>query len=473
MTTSTRILYADTPNELLPICKAVGYIRADIWRRYGGLKTVGKSASDVRKEISSLALYSDLPIDGTIRNESTKDIVNDVFLYRATAEKKVRRAVYARAKDDEAELTRLYVLLRRGEWTQDNFLHRQMRKHFRRGHSQVNNQFVVRSDKYRTETVNGKLTVVINIAAKYGQPICLVTTSNGKNVDLVGKNLRIVVKDDTTEIHYSFDKPLGRPYGTEIVAVDKGFTEAFVDSDGDAHGIGLGKIMTEYSDKASKTGKARNELCAREKKHRESGRTAKANRIRDNNLGTKKINARKAKAQRRITNVAFKAAHAVIDKAGVVISEDLSCPIAKKQPWKKYNRRVSAWAKGTLAEALESTTQQRKARHVLVNAAYTSQMDSATHLLEGKRVADTFYCAIYCANGDVLKADFNGARNLLHRYSDQEITLYTPHREVRRILLARSSGATERQGERVAREQHSYQPCADKPHDFEQLCSSF
>ncbi|MEX6431279.1 transposase, partial [Ferrimicrobium acidiphilum] len=70
-------------------------------------------------------------------------------------------------------------------------------------------------------------------------------------------------------------------------------------------------------------------------------------------------------------------------------------------PWKKHNRRMSAWAKGTLAEALESTTQQREARHVLVNAAYTSQMDSNTHLLEGKREADKFYCA----NGDVLQAD--------------------------------------------------------------------
>ncbi|WP_298445512.1 zinc ribbon domain-containing protein, partial [Ferrimicrobium sp.] len=107
-----------------------------------------------------------------------------------------------------------------------------------------------------------------------------------------------------------------------------------------------------------------------------------------------------------------------------------------------YNRRMSSWAKGALAEALESTTQQRKARHVLVNAAYTSQMDSNTHLLEGRRVADKFYCA----NGDVLQADFNAARNLRHRYFDREINLYTPYGEVRRILLARSSGATERQG---------------------------
>ena len=130
MTTSTRIIYADTPKELLPICRAVGYIRADIWRRYGGLKTVGKSSNDIRNEISSLALYSKLPIDGTIRNESTKDIVNDVFLYRAAAQEKVRRAIYAKTEGDETEGKRLYTLLGQGDWTTDPFLHRQMRKHF-------------------------------------------------------------------------------------------------------------------------------------------------------------------------------------------------------------------------------------------------------------------------------------------------------------------------------------------------------
>nr|WP_276977779.1 hypothetical protein [Ferrimicrobium acidiphilum] len=447
MTTSTRIIYADTPKELLPICKAVGYIRVDIWRRYGGLKTVSKSSN----EISSLSLYSNLPIDGTIRNESTKDIVNDVLLYRAAGQQRVRRAIYTRAKDDEAELTRLYTLLQQGEWTQENFLHRQMRRHLKHGHSKVNNQFIVRPDKYHTEIVDGKLVVVINIAAKYGQPIRLVTTTNGKSVDLSGKNITNIVKDDVTEIHYAFKKPLGRPRGTEVIAVDKGYTEAFVDSDGDEYGIGFGKVMTEYSDKTSKTNKSRNRLYALEQKHREAGgRTAKADHIKTNNLGTKKINARRSKAQNRIRNMVLQAVHSVVDKVGVVVSEDLSRPIAKRRPWKKCNRRMSAWARGTLAEALESITQQRKARHVLVNAAYTSQMDSNTHLLEGRRVGDKFYCA----NGDVLQADFNAALNLLHRYSDQEITLYTPHKEVRRVLLARSSGATERQGARVARDQN-------------------
>ena len=299
--------------------------------------------------------------------------------------------------------------------------------------------------------------------------IRLVTTTNGKNVDLSSKNLRIIVKGSITEIHYAFEKPPGRPCGTEIVAVDKGYSEAFADSDGDQHGVGLGKIMTEYSDKASKTNKSRNKLYALEQKHREAGRTSKADRIRNNNLGKTKINARKDKAQEQIRNIAFKAAHSGVDKANLVVSEDLSSPIAKKHPWKKYNRRMSSWAKGALAEALEATTQQRKARHTLVNVAYTSQMDSNTHLPEGRREQDKFYCA----NGDVLRADFNAALNLLHRYSDQEITLYTPHREVRRILLARSPAQLSVKGHELQETQISYQPCADKSKDSEQLCSGF
>jgi hypothetical protein len=61
-------------------------------------------------------------------------------------------------------------------------------------------------------------------------------------------------------------------------------------------------------------------------------------------------------------------------------------------------------------------------------------MDSTTGLLEGKRSGDKFYRA----TGDVLQADHNAALNVLARLSDPEIKRYTPYREVRRILLARS-----------------------------------
>lgn len=88
----TRTLISDTPPSLQSLCKTMGFVRADIWRRYGALGNVWKSAVDIRKEITVKGFYSSLAVDGTIRAETTKDIVNDVLLYKAAAVTKVRSA---------------------------------------------------------------------------------------------------------------------------------------------------------------------------------------------------------------------------------------------------------------------------------------------------------------------------------------------------------------------------------------------
>ena len=205
--------------------------------------------------------------------------------------------------------------------------------------------------------------------------------------------------------------------------------------------------MTVHSDQVAKTGKARNRLHALEKKHRAAGRVARADRIKANNLGRVKLEARRDRTQNRLRTIAYQSAHAIVDKAAVVGSEDLAAPIRGNVQWRKYNRRMSAWAKGVLARAMDEVCTQRGATHVVVNAAYTSQMDSFTGLLEGKRVGDRFYRA----NGDVLQADTNAARNVRNRIHDQDISRYMPHLQVKQILLARSSGATGRHEASVGR----------------------
>jgi hypothetical protein len=351
----------------------MGFVRSDIWRRYGALGNVGKSNQDIRAEIAAAKRYSGLPVDGTIRNETTKNIIDDVLLYKAAAMVKVRRAIF-------------YTLLRNDEWQTDNFLHRQMRKHFRHGKSSVANPFIVRSDRQSSKVVD-----------KYGDDITLTTTSSGKAVDLTGRNLRIIAKDGHAEVHYATEKGDGRECGAQVIGIDKGYTEAFTDSDGQTHGQTFGTVLTEYSDKASATGKSRNKLHALEKSHRVAGRITKADRIKANNLGPKKIDARRENAQDRLRDIAYQAAHS---------------------KWKKFNRGMSSWAKGVLADSLDSVCTQRGAEHSPVNSTYTSQMDSTTGLLKGKRVGDKFYRE----NGDVLQADHNAALNVLARLGDREIS---------------------------------------------------
>ena len=148
MTTVTRTLYATSScvPALRAVCRATAFVRADLWRRYGALGNVGKSAADIRKEVTAGGWYASLAVDGTIRAETTKDAVNDILTYKAAACAKVRQAI-AKRSSDEAERKRLYTLLKRDKWLEDKYLHRMMRKYFRHGVSSCDNQFIVRSDK--------------------------------------------------------------------------------------------------------------------------------------------------------------------------------------------------------------------------------------------------------------------------------------------------------------------------------------
>jgi transposase len=222
-----------------------------------------------------------------------------------------------------------------------------------------------------------------------------------------------------------------------VIGVDKGYTEALADSDGHFHGRKFGAILRAYTDKVHVTSKARGKLRAIEEKHRKAGRIAKADRIVRNNLGEKKQQRRRQLTHKRLRTEAFKAAHAVVDKAAVVGAEDLTSVISRTKSWGRgFNRRMGMWAKGVLAEALESVTSQRSASLVLVNAAYTSQVSSLTRRLEGRRVGDRFIAAC----GKVMHADVNSARTVRDRIDDPEITRFMSYRDVKAILLRRSSG---------------------------------
>jgi transposase len=70
---------------------------------------------------------------------------------------------------------------------------------------------------------------------------------------------------------------------------------------------------------------------------------------------------------------------------------------------------------------------------VLVNAAYTSQVDPATGAF-GIRRGDR----LYCPGGVVWQADHAAAINVLHRVGDPDITLHTPHQRVRQIVRERA-----------------------------------
>ncbi|MXZ40716.1 MAG: transposase, partial [Caldilineaceae bacterium SB0666_bin_21] len=434
----TRILHSQGLNaskysrlsEMAVLC---GQVRSDAWRRCSGVSTVRQSPYDVRDDWMAEG-YDWHGLPARLGKAMLSDALGDMAAAREAAQVKVKRAIRHRTRNDDAERKRLYSLLKRNLWTEDPFLHRQMRKRWKGGRSHVTNQIVADSGSYTTKVWKGRAWVYLQ-GMERGQRIAIPL----KGTHLPSGTLRIILQPNgQVSVHYAVDENevcSTRPCGDATVGVDKGYTEAYTDSDGERHGQGLGDLLAAESDHQKVKGQRRNHLRSMAEKHEAKGHHRKADNIRQHNLGRNKWNRRKRQHKKRARNHLCQAAHAVVDKADTIACEDLTVPM-KSAPYRHRdtNRRLHGWVKGVMADTLTSISRRRGSAPALVNPAYTSQIDSRTGLLQGRRHWDRFHCI----DGVVLDADTNAACNILARLYDDEITLYTPFREVKALLVERT-----------------------------------
>jgi len=402
-------------------------VRSEVWQRYGSVAGVTLSDRQIRDQWLAEQRTFDVPANAW--KETLRDAKADISMTVEAAKVKARQAIRRHTKD-EAERKRLYTLLKKNKWASDKYLSRIMRKYWHRGHNHTHNQIIVRADNVKTFQRGGKAWVSIpSLVPRKPLAIPLNTTVEPSGT------LRVILRDGRVEVHYAIDVEQTSDCGSEIIGVDKGYSEVFVDSDGDHHGEELGNILRVESDYLKVKSQRRAKLRALAKNTTTNER--KRQNIIRNNLGRKKLSRRARKVESNVRDEVFKAAHAVVDKASTVAAEDLTAPMSGRKFGKNMNRRLSAWTKGAIAESLELVTKRRGAALVLINPAYTSQVDSRNGLLLGKRSGDRFNCF----DGEVLQADENAARNIRERIFDSEIDRWTPHRKVKSILLER----TERQ----------------------------
>lgn len=424
----TRILYSKNLNRakynaLEEQAKLLGSLRTDIWQRFGSISGVGMKDRSIRdlwlKEKRDFA-----PLTANAWKETLRDAKADISANREAAKVKARQAV-RRHSSDEKEQKRLYRLLRSDKWTEDKYLTRIMRKYCKRGHNHTYNQIIVRSDNYTVFQKNEKAWIAVPSLVK-GKRIAIPLSSCQRP----SGTLRIILRDTTVEVHYAVEIKRTDDCGNEVVGIDKGFTETFVDSDGVHYGRGLGAIISKESDYLKKKYQARNKIY----KIAEKSPLSKKIRIISQNLGRKKLNNRRIMAKERIRTVIFTAVHRLVEKAKVIVAEDLTAPMSGRSFGKNTNRKLSAWTKGVIAEALNTVSQRRSSSLQLINPAYTSQIDHRTGCFTGIRKGDRFYCE----NGDVYQADENAAKNVFARLNDSEISRWTNYKKVKSVLQKRT-----------------------------------
>lgn len=425
----SRNLTAVKHARLSESAQLLGMLRSEVWNEFGSLKGVGITHRDVRD--GWLAQKRQFAVPARLWKETLRDVFADIGAYREAAKEKVRKAIPKRYP--EADRKAAYVALKWDRWPEDPCLSRMMRKHFKHGHTSVRNQIVLDTGCYSTFVRGGKAWLSV-MSLEKGKRIAIPLNTS---VEPTG-TLRLIIKPSVVEVHYAVDpKKAGRntrPAGTQKLGIDKGYTEAYTDSDGEVHGAGLGPLLSTESDYLKVKYQKRNKLQAIAEKAEAKGNHAKAHRIKTNNLGRVQLDTRKARHRSRVKDLVYKATHSVFDKAGTVAVEDLTAQFATKKLGRNTNRRLSGWVKGLMADAIEVISQRRSAVAALVNCAYTSQMDSRYGVLYGTRKGDSFYCF----DGVVLDADHNAARNILGRLSDPEIGRFTPYKEVRTILQDRT-----------------------------------
>lgn len=441
----TRIAYSAGLNTgkhaaLTEQARRLDRVRRLVWNQYGSLAGVSITDRAVRDQWLADGTADAFGVLANAWKETLRDTISDISAYRESAKVPVRRAI-ARLNVTETERKRLYTTLKRGTWTSDNYLSRLMRKHWRRGRGRVSNQILVRSDQYTTWTDSTSGNVWLSVPglerrSRVRIPLNTSVAPSG--------TLRLILRNGRVEVHYQIDASTmpssQRPCGGSYVGVDKGYTEAFVDSHGVHHGDGLGDLLAGESDYRKRKGQRRGKLRALAEKELAKGNQGKHDRIAANNLGTVKRRRRAARLNQQVRTLCFTAAHRVVDQANHVIAEDLTKPFtARHQRGRNTNRRLNQWTKGVLAEALSSVSERRSSALSLVNAAYTSQVAPCCGCL-GNRAGDRLHCT-RC--GDVWQADHAAAINIVQRYRDSDISLHTPHQRVKRILHERDRRSEE------------------------------
>ena len=396
----------------------LGAIRSEVWQRFGSIKGVGLRDRTIRD--AWLKEGRAFNVGATPWKQTLCDAIGDIKANREAGKVKVKRAIRHHT-DDKNELKRLYTALKFDKYTDDKYLARQMRKACPRGYNRTHNQIIVRSDDYTVFALKTKVWVKIPSLVKGKRiaiPLSTTVAPSG--------NLRIILRDETVEVHYASEVEKTHDCGTKVIGVDKGYTEVLTDSDGEHHGEDLGDALSAESDRLKLKYQRRNKL-----KHI----AKKKPWVKKHNLGRKKLDKQSKNHQSRVKTIVYTAVNDVVDKASDIVTEDLTSPIAGKKFGKNVSRRLSSWTKGVIADAIENVSHRRGSVVHYVNAAYTSQIDSTNGTLTGKRCGDRFYRE----NGDVLQADINAARNVLARLYDSEINRWTPYKQVKALLLKRNS----------------------------------
>ncbi|NEO80227.1 zinc ribbon domain-containing protein [Moorena sp. SIO4G3] len=422
--------------ELLKVMKKLGVVRAESYNKLGSINHWGMDWKKAIPEVKSFRTPDTLGLPAKLMDWTINDVAKAITAQQAACTDAVIKKIYKRFPGKENQKTRkeLCQQLKTLALLDNPLLHRLIRKEFQRGHSWVKNQIVYQQVGYTCRQLSRNTYQLELAGLKRGKRNKIIVRSNRKikgQIRLIYDNL-----SQKFEIHFLVDHgTVEIPSYRRSVGVDKGYTEAFYDSEGRAHGKRLGKAATNKSDRICAKNRNRGKLWAFHRKL-EKLDPAKSARILKNNLSRKTENKRYRQNQSELRAIIGAASKSLFNGEPLkVFAEDLTQPIKGKRQSKAMSRKLNSWMKGEMRNSLQKWANWTGSVITEVQPSYTSQIDSVTGTLLGQRSGDSFTRF----DGVVLQADHNAAKNILARGTDKEITRYMSKTEVQAVLLRRTA----------------------------------
>ena len=429
--------------ELLSTMNKLGVVRSESYNKLGSISHWGLDWKKAYPEVRSFRTPESLGLPSKLMEWTVTDVAKAITAQQAACTEAVVKKIYKKfpGKDNQKKRKELCKQLKTLAFLNNSLLHRLVRKEFKRGHSWVKNQIVYQQGGYKCKRLS-RQTYQLELAGLIrGNRNRIVVRSNRK----IKGQIRLIYNQflQRFEIHFLVD------HGTVEISserrslgVDKGYTEAFYDSEGQAHGKGLGRIATKKSDRICAKNRNRGKLWALHRKL-EKLDPAKSARILEKNLTRKTENRRYRQNQSELTAIIGAASKSLFNGESLkVFAEDLTQPIRNKRKSKAVSRKLSSWMKGVLRDSLQKWADWTGSVVTEVQPSYTSQIDSRNGTLLGKRTGDNFTGF----DGVVLQADYNAAKNILARATDKEVTRYMSRTEVQAVLLRRTARYLEGMG---------------------------
>ena len=429
--------------ELLSTMKKLGVVRAESYNKLGSINHWGLDWKKAIPKVKSFRTPDTLGLPAKLMDWTINDVAKAITASQAACRDAVIKKIYRKfpGKQNKKNRKELCKKLKTLAFLESSLLHRLIRKEYQRGHSWVKNQIVYQQLGYKCKKLSRNTYQLELAGLTRGKRNKIIVKSNRKikgQIRLISNQL-----SQRFEIHFLVD------HGTVEIqnerrsfGVDKGYTEALYDSDGNIHGKGLGKVATKKSDRICAKNRNRGKLWALHIKL-EKIDPAKSARILENNLTRKTENKRYRQNQSEIKAIIGAAAKSVFNgEALKVFAEDLTQPIRNKRQSKALSRKLNSWMKGEIRDSLQKWADWTGSVVTEVQPSYTSQVDSRNGTLLGKRTGDNFTGF----DGVVLQADWNAARNILSRGTDKDITRYMSKTGVQAVLLRRTARYLEGMG---------------------------